>query len=513
MFRRALLTLACVLAAVAARLRAGADRHDRRASSRTASGAVLPGVTVEAKSLSTGAVAVQPRRPMGPERSGSSGLRPGKYEVMAKLQGFTPGKVENIDLRLGQILTVDLALAVGGMTETVSGHGGIADPRHQAERARHEHPRRADRAAPARPRLHHARHAGARRQQRGEARWSLDRRRERRREPLHHRRHRDDQPAERPLGQERHRRLRRRGPGQVERLHRRVRRRDGRRHQRRHQERHQRLPRQRRSNFEGSGMTAIESVRGALTNALTLRTSLTDSNKAEYVNYPKDNRTRVRAGLRARRSDRQGQDVVLRRVPAGADQLRARGRRRRTAQQPGARRRANTEQKQQVQYITANQTSQISNSIAHARGVQQQLAQARRPAADAERPRSGRHQLHEGHEVPELDAVGRPRLGGLAEVRLRLPRRLLQRRTSTTSNVTEEPRYTWTTTNNIGFLDVPADLQHGTGFTSIPTNLEGDARPADARLLPGRRHGVLPRPAASTRSSSACSPTASATTC
>ncbi len=38
------------------------------------------------------------------------------------------------------------------------------------------------------------------------------------------------------------------------------------------------------------------------------------------------------------------------------------------------------------------------------------------------------------------------------------------------SNVTEEPRYNWTTTNNIGFLDVPASLQHGTNFTSIPTN-------------------------------------------
>ena len=39
---------------------------------------------------------------------------------LAKLQGFTPAKTENIDLRLGQILTIDLALAVGGVTETVS---------------------------------------------------------------------------------------------------------------------------------------------------------------------------------------------------------------------------------------------------------------------------------------------------------------------------------------------------------------------------------------------------------
>ena len=38
------------------------------------------------------------------------------------------------------------------------------------------------------------------------------------------------------------------------------------------------------------------------------------------------------------------------------------------------------------------------------------------------------------------------------------------------SNVTEQPLYRWTNTNNIGFLDVPASLQRSTGFTSIPTN-------------------------------------------
>ena len=53
------------------------------------SGAVLPGVTVEAKSLSTGAVVST----VVTDGSGAFrfiGLRPGKYEVTAKLQGFTP---------------------------------------------------------------------------------------------------------------------------------------------------------------------------------------------------------------------------------------------------------------------------------------------------------------------------------------------------------------------------------------------------------------------------------------
>ena len=55
----------------------------------------------------------------------------------------------------------------------------------------------------------------------------------------------------RHVGQERDRRLRRRGPGQVERLHRGVRRRHRRRHQRDHQERHQQLARQRAVQLAG----------------------------------------------------------------------------------------------------------------------------------------------------------------------------------------------------------------------------------------------------------------------
>ena len=38
------------------------------------------------------------------------------------------------------------------------------------------------------------------------------------------------------------------------------------------------------------------------------------------------------------------------------------------------------------------------------------------------------------------------------------------------ANVTEVPRYNWTTTNNIGFLDVPASLQRATGFSSVLSN-------------------------------------------
>ena len=105
-----------------------------------------------------------------------------------------------------------------------------------------------------------------------------------------------------------------------------------------HQERHQRLARQRgcstrraaalRRRDAGVGPTTAD------TGVPTLRISLTDPNKAEYVTYPKDDVEPVRARLRARRPDRDEPRVVLRRVSAGADDRRAR--RDSATAQPGA---------------------------------------------------------------------------------------------------------------------------------------------------------------------------------
>lgn len=46
-------------------------------------------------------------------------LAPGRYEVTATLSGFATAKVANIDLRLGQVLSIPMTLAPGGMAETV----------------------------------------------------------------------------------------------------------------------------------------------------------------------------------------------------------------------------------------------------------------------------------------------------------------------------------------------------------------------------------------------------------
>ena len=82
---------------------------------KDSSGAVLPGVTVEAKSPAGNRSTVSDA--MGTYRFPA--LPPGRYEIVATLQGFTPATIANLDLRLGQILKADVALSLEGVTESV----------------------------------------------------------------------------------------------------------------------------------------------------------------------------------------------------------------------------------------------------------------------------------------------------------------------------------------------------------------------------------------------------------
>jgi len=84
---------------------------------KDSSGAVLPGVTVEAKGLNVGAAATAVTDAAGVYRFPS--LTPGVYEVMASLQGFNPIKSESVELQLGQVLKVDLAMQISGVSEVV----------------------------------------------------------------------------------------------------------------------------------------------------------------------------------------------------------------------------------------------------------------------------------------------------------------------------------------------------------------------------------------------------------
>jgi hypothetical protein len=96
-----------------------------------ASGAVLPGATVEAVSaggarLSTTTGANGDYRfPRGP---------PGGYTVTAKLDGFNPAEVGGVSIQLGQTVTANFSLEVGAVTETISvvGEAGQVDVKSSA---------------------------------------------------------------------------------------------------------------------------------------------------------------------------------------------------------------------------------------------------------------------------------------------------------------------------------------------------------------------------------------------
>jgi hypothetical protein len=84
---------------------------------KDSSGAVLPGVTIEARSLSLVGVATAVSDGEGGYRFPA--LPPGVYELTATLQGFTDKKLADIQLALGQLLKIELAMSVGGVAETV----------------------------------------------------------------------------------------------------------------------------------------------------------------------------------------------------------------------------------------------------------------------------------------------------------------------------------------------------------------------------------------------------------
>jgi hypothetical protein len=78
---------------------------------RDASGAVLPGVTIEATNTTRGGTFSEVTSAEGVYRMPS--LPPGRYSVVATLSGFNPSTVGNVNLVLGQTLKVDHTLRVG----------------------------------------------------------------------------------------------------------------------------------------------------------------------------------------------------------------------------------------------------------------------------------------------------------------------------------------------------------------------------------------------------------------
>ena len=84
---------------------------------KDAQGAVMPGVTVETKSRNQVSVNTTVTDTEGRYRFPA--LPPGVYDVTATLAGFTSSKVTDVQLALGQVLKIDLTLAIASVSETV----------------------------------------------------------------------------------------------------------------------------------------------------------------------------------------------------------------------------------------------------------------------------------------------------------------------------------------------------------------------------------------------------------
>jgi carboxypeptidase family protein/TonB-dependent receptor-like protein len=99
---------------------------------KDSSGAVLPGVTVEARSPSAIGVSTATTDSNGAYRFPA--LPPGVYEVSASLQSFVPAKIGDAVVTLGKQLTIDLVLKLAGVSEsvTVTGESPLIDVKQNA---------------------------------------------------------------------------------------------------------------------------------------------------------------------------------------------------------------------------------------------------------------------------------------------------------------------------------------------------------------------------------------------
>jgi outer membrane receptor protein involved in Fe transport len=85
---------------------------------KDASGAVLPGATVEARSAALIGVRSTVTDEQGAYRF--PGLPPGTYEINGTLPGFVTAKVADVRVELGKQLAVELSLKLAGVSESVS---------------------------------------------------------------------------------------------------------------------------------------------------------------------------------------------------------------------------------------------------------------------------------------------------------------------------------------------------------------------------------------------------------
>jgi carboxypeptidase family protein/TonB-dependent receptor-like protein len=211
----------------------------------------------------------------------------------------------------------------------------------------------------------------------------------------------------------------------------------------------------------------------------TLRLKLTDARQAEYVTYPKDDQTRVEPGfsiggpIATNKAWFYGAyqpalTTTTRIVDAG------------TSGNPAANAQ-NVKQKEQVQYITANQTAQFgqglrtrvafNNSWSKRDGILPTLA-----GTDPVGTNYSKTSVFPNWSLSgNADWVITPKLffgarGGYYNS------------DQHDTNVVTDPRYTFGNTTNIGLAGVPAEFQRAAGFSSFPaTAFNGVTREQQTR--------------------------------
>ena len=111
----------CTLAALAL-APSGAAAQDPRGAIQgrvvDASGAAIPGATVDVLNTATGVVTPTTTNDQGSYRSAF--LNPGTYRVTVSLTGFSKFISDNIELHVSDLLTVDATLKVGAITDEVT---------------------------------------------------------------------------------------------------------------------------------------------------------------------------------------------------------------------------------------------------------------------------------------------------------------------------------------------------------------------------------------------------------
>lgn len=423
---------------------------------RDSSGAVLPGVTVEART-NTGVVLTATSDSEGVYRFPS--VSPGVYEVTATLQGFAPKKQGNVDVGLGQVKKVDLALGLQGVAENVqvTAESPLVDVKQSARQTNISReqiallPKGRDftslvtqaPGANSEAKLGGLSIDGA---SAGENRYIID----------------GIETTNLQSGVS--------GKNVIADFVDEI-------------------------QVKSSGYTAeFGGATGGVINVITksgtndwhgnvgfqyqgdklagqstptLRISLTDNNQAEYVRYPKDKSDRMEPGFAL------GGPIVRNRAWFfGAYQPALTTNRRdvnpSTANNPKAGT-FSVEQKQQVQYATGNITSQFSDSLrgrlaynnswSKTKGLLPSLS-----GTDRQDTNYGKTSTFPNYSISgNVDWVASQKVffglrGGYYVA------------DQHDSNVTVQPLYRFTTTTNVGLLDVPLSLQKPAGFTSIPSN-------------------------------------------